>query len=175
MSEARHRTLGGADYYRRTTGWVKGTCTWCRKPVPGRCLWCPRGNPSPCVLAFLATNSPHDPRVKDAVWRRDDGRCRGCQRDLAGALTEAHIREAERRHRRTPTRLDVRPREPWDLDHIVPVAEGGGALGMDNLQVLCRPCHRAKTAEQARRRAKPKAPPVTEPTDRQPSLFGRTP
>ena len=32
----------------------------------------------------------------------------------------------------------------WDIDHILPLALGG-TNEPDNLQVLCRPCHRAKT------------------------------
>lgn len=41
----------------------------------------------------------------------------------------------------------------WQADHIVPVAEGGGACGLENLQTLCTPCHKAKTAAQAREAA----------------------
>jgi len=51
---------------------------------------------------------------------------------------------------------DHRPaltRSLWEMDHIVPVVEGGGSCGLDNLRVLCRPCHVAETRELARRRA----------------------
>lgn len=41
----------------------------------------------------------------------------------------------------------------WQADHIQPVAEGGGACGLENIQTLCTPCHKRKTAEQARRKA----------------------
>jgi 5-methylcytosine-specific restriction endonuclease McrA len=39
----------------------------------------------------------------------------------------------------------------WEMDHILPVAEGGGACGLDNLRTLCRPCHRRATGELRRR------------------------
>jgi len=42
----------------------------------------------------------------------------------------------------------------WDADHIQPVVEGGGGCGLDNYRTLCVPCHKAETAELARRRAK---------------------
>lgn len=43
--------------------------------------------------------------------------------------------------------------QPWAADHIVPL-EDGGAHTLTNLQVLCVPCHTAKTsAENSRRRA----------------------
>lgn len=44
-------------------------------------------------------------------------------------------------------------RRPWDMDHRVPVVEGGGSCGIDNLRTLCRPCHADVTAELHRRRA----------------------
>lgn len=33
----------------------------------------------------------------------------------------------------------------WEADHVVPVVEGGGLCGLENLRTLCRPCHRAAT------------------------------
>ena len=45
-------------------------------------------------------------------------------------------------------------RSPWDADHIVEVIEGGGECGLDNYQTLCCPCHKRKTADLAKRRAK---------------------
>lgn len=41
----------------------------------------------------------------------------------------------------------------WDMDHIVPVIEGGGACGLENLRTLCIPCHKAETRALAARRA----------------------
>ena len=39
-----------------------------------------------------------------------------------------------------------------DLDHIVPLDEGGAEFEMENLQPLCRQCHYEKTAAENRRR-----------------------
>jgi 5-methylcytosine-specific restriction endonuclease McrA len=33
-----------------------------------------------------------------------------------------------------------------DVDHILEIARGGAALEYSNLQTVCRPCHRTKTA-----------------------------
>ena len=38
-----------------------------------------------------------------------------------------------------------------EVDHIVPIADGGAVWAEDNLQVLCRGCHIAKTAKQNQR------------------------
>jgi len=41
-----------------------------------------------------------------------------------------------------------------EVDHVVPLAEGGARLERANVQPLCRECHAAKTGtEHARRRA----------------------
>ena len=41
----------------------------------------------------------------------------------------------------------------WEMDHIIPVVEGGGCCGLDNLQTLCLPCHKLDTAALAARLA----------------------
>ena len=41
----------------------------------------------------------------------------------------------------------------WDMDHIVPVSEGGGGCGLDNLRTLCLWCHRRETVALKRRLA----------------------
>ncbi|MAJ59069.1 MAG: hypothetical protein CBC48_03205 [bacterium TMED88] len=51
-------------------------------------------------------------------------------------------------------------RSLWEVDHIVPLVDGG-SHEMSNLQSLCTPCHKRKTAAEATARAfKPK--PVAE-------------
>ena len=42
----------------------------------------------------------------------------------------------------------------WEMDHILPVIEGGGGCAMDNLRTLCIPCHHTETAMLAGRRAR---------------------
>jgi 5-methylcytosine-specific restriction enzyme A len=44
-------------------------------------------------------------------------------------------------------------RNLWEMDHIVPVVEGGGDCSIDNLRTLCWTCHRRETSALARRRA----------------------
>jgi 5-methylcytosine-specific restriction protein A len=43
---------------------------------------------------------------------------------------------------------------PYDIDHIVPVSEGGGCCGLSNLRTLCKPCHKGETKKLAKKRAK---------------------
>jgi 5-methylcytosine-specific restriction protein A len=44
-------------------------------------------------------------------------------------------------------RLQIGTRRFWDMDHRVPVAEGGGACGLENLRTLCWVCHDGETAK----------------------------
>jgi 5-methylcytosine-specific restriction endonuclease McrA len=55
-----------------------------------------------------------------------------------------------------------------DVDHIVEIARGGAALEYSNLQTICRVCHREKTREFLRTKARfhPDSPPVVEAGNR---------
>jgi 5-methylcytosine-specific restriction protein A len=42
-------------------------------------------------------------------------------------------------------------REAEELDHIIPLSDGGDDTE-DNYQGLCKPCHKAKTKQENKRR-----------------------
>lgn len=130
----------------------RGTCRWCgasilydggarRGEIDRRRRWHPH-----CVDVYNAT----DPReLRRRVRRRDGGRCAVCRLDTY---------ELKRRMRgrgmwkKLIERGFVRRRSLWELDHIVPLIEGGGHE-LSNLQTLCVPCHREKSARESRERA----------------------
>ncbi|WP_074466462.1 HNH endonuclease signature motif containing protein [Arthrobacter sp. SW1] len=60
--------------------------------------------------------------LKQYIWVRDEGRCRAC-----GSTTELQF------------------------DHIIPLAMGG-SNNAENLQILCGPCNRGKSAGLTTRR-----------------------
>ncbi|MHB1434843.1 MAG: HNH endonuclease [Thermoplasmata archaeon] len=45
-----------------------------------------------------------------------------------------------------------------EVDHIIEIWAGGAALEYSNLQTVCRPCHRRKSAESRRLRGERSAP-----------------
>lgn len=84
-------------------------------------------------------------------WREYRG-----PRNRLGRKARRRKKRAERalswlRWREGWRKLDARQ---WELDHTVPVCEGGGCCGPEGLRVLCVPCHRRVTRELAARRAR---------------------
>ena len=70
----------------------------------------------------------HSGEARKHIWKRDKGRCNDCGKQCT--------------------------RRGWDLDHVRPLLEQKGLkedeldwtyYGLDNMQTLCRPCHREKT------------------------------
>ena len=43
---------------------------------------------------------------------------------------------------------NVQPDRLLHIDHIIPIVDGGAKWDIDNLQVLCKRCHGAKTWEE---------------------------
>jgi 5-methylcytosine-specific restriction endonuclease McrA len=39
-----------------------------------------------------------------------------------------------------------------EVDHIVPLSDGGAPWSLEGLQGICRPCHESKTGRENRRR-----------------------
>lgn len=171
--------LGNAQAYRHATGWTKGTCTWCRQKLPSlKMTWCRDQDPATgfnaCLAEFFARQ--HYPSARPYVWIRDRGTCRDCGHDLRWQDTDRPrlarwVRILEGAAWEAARLKCGGGREPWECDHIVPVAEGGGDLGFENLQVLCVPCHKRKTAEQAARAAAARRPPEPPPRGEQQRLF----
>jgi 5-methylcytosine-specific restriction enzyme A len=62
-------------------------------------------------------------KAKLLVWKRDNGTCSHCK-----------------------TKSDK-----YDVDHIIPLSWGGNYFDINNLQTLCRPCHKIKTINERRK------------------------
>jgi 5-methylcytosine-specific restriction endonuclease McrA len=131
----------------------RGTCRWCGEeivhgpgPKQGRVDLRRRWHP-PCVAIYNATDARE---LRRRVRKRDRGICCAC-----GLDTNALKRQVKGKGRAAKLRELGFPlrRSLWELDHIVPLIEGGGHESA-NLQTLCVPCHRKKSGEENRARAK---------------------
>ncbi len=129
----------------------RGTCRWCGEPIlhesgakKGECNFRRRWH-QPCVDTYYES----DPReARRSVRKRDHGRCAECGLDTYALRRKLKGRGSHRKLRE----LGYKPRKSlWELDHIVPLIDGGGHEPA-NLQTLCTPCHKDKTAREATRR-----------------------
>lgn len=114
-------------------------CLTCKKPLTGR-RW------SYCDDACMLANRPA--MAVSAVEKRDRGVCTLCGLDTV--WLSHWIRSFPRHLQNTIARCyGVPPSRQlgrlWDLDHIIPVSEGGGQCGLENFRTLCIPCHKAET------------------------------
>jgi len=145
MSTARRQPGGWAELEalaRAADG--RALCRRCSTPVePPRRTFCSDA----CVHQWRLRTDPG--YLREQVFRRDRGVCALCACEtikLASALRRLNWRGRKRRCAELGIPY-TRLRSPWDADHIVAVAEGGGECDLDNLRTLCIPCHRKVTLE----------------------------
>jgi 5-methylcytosine-specific restriction enzyme A len=69
--------------------------------------------------------------LKRKVTKRDNGCCYLCGAE--------------------PVDPDDEDARPHELDHVIPISEGGARRSLDNLGLACAPCHDAKSKAEAAR------------------------
>eukprot|EP00850_Spirogloea_muscicola_P002849 SM000011S19027 [mRNA] locus=s11:399749:406722:- [translate_table: standard] len=121
-----------------------------------------------CYVEYLSRTSPR--YLRQALFQMERGVCSLCHLDchslvvsLKGMKCEVLRREAVLQQAPAfascPHLLEKLVESPeegraWHADHILPVSEGGGQCGVENLRTLCVVCHKAITQVQAKKRAK---------------------
>ena len=148
------------------------SCRWCRKPLPSR-----RNSlcSDQCVHEYLIAY--HTGYMRSLVYERDHGVCQSCGLDTdelararekvqkmphrsraqIQAQTDAtYLLSEEFAYKNLPPWLAHKERSLWDADHIIPVAQGGIRLGLDNIRTLCVGCHQKVTKKFAQERAQQK-------------------
>jgi hypothetical protein len=129
------------------------------------------------LLAFRHALLVAEHRYKNLLWKRPidlpgrpamdrDAPERGRLLDVTKVAREA-FREALAAEGFSVASPHVHTPIPhlWEMDHRIPVVEGGGACSLENLRTLCRACHRRETSALAGRRARARSA--------QAALFGR--
>lgn len=123
----------------------RNLCRYCQTEVkPPRRTFCSKE----CVHEWsVRTNTRY---ARACVIRRDKYICQICgvncqhlRKELRDLPLESRLELAKKlgipKHR-LKTCL-------FDIDHIKPVVENGGCCGLENLRLLCIPCHKKVTAE----------------------------
>jgi len=160
---ARHPTIRDYPVGRDAAG--KPLCRWCRGAVkPPRRTMCSAA----CVAELELRTNPNI--LRDKILKRDKGICAACGCDtlkigrvLRFAAMSKYRTESVNNvfvgmflyGEGSPIRriLHYNPsRSYWEADHILEVVRGG-EFSLENMQTLCVPCHKQKTAKLARERA----------------------
>lgn len=148
MSRNRRLTTSPHEHKRGPNG--RRLCRWCGVEVtPPRLTFCSDA----CVHEWRLRSDPG--YLRDQVFQRDHGVCARCGTDTEALRRELHAVRAEQGWEAWNTRArELSGRLSWEAHHIAPVVEGGGECDLDNLQTLCRACHKAETAALAKRRSR---------------------
>lgn len=140
-------------------------CHWCNAMPKerGRQKYCS----SECARAAWVFCNPQCPESKMYVFvQLQDCVCVGCGEcfdEQVRELVEKHWSVIERR-RKDPgmakyvegvqsislATLGDGTGHLWQVDHIIPIFRGGRGVCIENIQVLCEPCHRKKSARERR-------------------------
>lgn len=121
-------------------------CRNCGDPIPPtRRIYCC----DPCHWEYMCK---HSPEFAGLVFREKYGaRCSGCGK------SEDPLAEAYRRAQRVLAEVGLiellAPFPYFQMDHIRPVADGGGSCGIENYRLLCVECHKKVTTTFAKDRA----------------------
>lgn len=151
-------TIRHLSYRDRRDVTPPGHCMACRQPItdPGRSATCSKACGQ--FVAFVVRNSTQ----RRFVNRRDRGICTVCGVDTGLQRRLKYLAGNQRSALGLSGRRWNLPAGwgQWEMDHIVPVCEGGGPSWelsidqmMDNLRTLCQRCHAKATGKLHRRRA----------------------
>lgn len=131
-------------------------CRWCRSVVkPPRKTFCNDA----CVFEWKIRSNPSFARKE--VFKRDKGICaecgldtkslgKGLKRPLKDETKEQWVKRVDALRKKYS--IPKYRKTLYDVDHIVPVCEGGGSCGLDNLRLLCLFCHRKHTTKLLQKR-----------------------
>lgn len=137
---------------------LRPICRLCGEPCPGRRYsWCS----DECVDAYLLVSD--SAALRRATFARDKGICAVCGVDCAALQERLDAMGYEQRGEafvvlrengfNVPTFRTDFCGSLWEAHHAEALDEGG-SWELSNVQTLCSPHHKEKTAEQAGRRAR---------------------
>ena len=124
-------------------------CRWCNKAVkPPRRTMCS----AECAHEIRIRTS--NKYLRECIYKRDKGICEICNLDTKKIAKEALKLDLEQRvnylkEYNISIKRKIWKRKfgggLWDADHILPVKDGGGSCGLENLRTLCISCHKLVT------------------------------
>ena len=152
----KRRSITANELYKKLNRQAR-ECTWCGTEVEGRRRsWCS----DECVEQYQLYCVPAE--AAGFVYRRDRGTCQHCRRNIEvlNALHSAlwgvpyQVKHEFDKAKVASGYWKRADKRPWEIDHVVPVSEGGGLCGPTGLRLVCIPCHKQLTAELRSKKAK---------------------
>lgn len=122
-----------------------GKCKWCMKEMENRRKkYCSDA----CKHSAWAFFYPQR-YARKYLSKRQDGKCAGCGYRFEDRTKKWFIS----RDRLNPYCEEWKEEfdDMGEVDHIIPIHQGGEILGIENVQLLCKPCHRKKSADERRK------------------------
>lgn len=126
------------------------SCTQCGRRTPDGSSRCEQHKVAsrrnrPCLVCGIASAGNYCPTHLPAVDEAERNARNPYRRAYKSAeyARNRQIRFERSRGRCNSCNIALDPAE-WECDHIVPLKDGG-TNALENLVVLCKPCHRAKT------------------------------
>ena len=124
------------------------------------CRWCNKGVMKP-RRTLCSDECAHELKLRicgrylrDCVYLRDNGICNICNTDTKMIARQANMLLYDEKEQYLKDNMISLKRKIWikkhggglwDADHIVPVKDGGGLCGLENMRTLCIPCHKKIT------------------------------
>ena len=101
----------------------------------------------PCIVCGALTDGTRCPDHRRPAWR--SSRTQGMTTAQRGY--DSAWQRARRAQLRTEPQCRGCGAPATEVDHIIPIADGGARLDPGNLASVCTTCHRAKTLRDAHR------------------------
>lgn len=129
----------------------KEKCKWCLEKTVGRKKYCS----DDCKDSAWAFFYPQV-HARHFLMARQDNKCAHCNYDFS-SKEKKYIRKEKlwswsKESGSSYTTCDCEYVDRGEVDHIIPIQFGGEILGIENVQLLCRGCHRKKTASENKRK-----------------------
>lgn len=132
---------------------VNGMCAWCNEfPVRKKnAKYCDRD----CGDSAMVYCYPQNKNAKGYMLLKQNFKCALCPEDFSSFIES----RMKRYHERFPRDLDKKwdhysigclIASEMDSDHKVAIVNGGSGFGVENIHLICKPCHKKKTNEDMR-------------------------
>lgn len=134
----RECSLSDIPYTQREDG-TRG-CIWCGDVLRNKHVHTRYCADKECARSAYIWGYPQKHEACLLFLQKQDFKCKICQLDFSQYIDKNISSENFLKEKRS-----IPQEHKPEVDHIIPIIQGGQSLGIDNHQVLCYTCHKEKT------------------------------